>query len=347
MDDDRNALGPLCQCLRGEAFREPRGVAPDWDGILSLANRTLVTPALAQALADDTDVPAEVRHFLEEVRARTAIRNRRMHEQLREAVAALNQAAIEPILLKGAALLARNGEDCAHRLLTDLDLMVPYEAGPEAVAALAIVGYRRYPSSAGEWQGVNLFRPQDPGGIDLHFRLKLAGPGHDHAALSRSCLPYVVGSGVAALPSPTLLAALFILHDQLQEHDYWRGLIDLRHLLDIARIAESGGIPDPSALEALFPSAQARRALHTQLRTLSQWLGVTIGHERRDWRVSMQSRRRNLQLHRPRLAPILTLLAMLVDPPHSGKHDRPAGQGIAAWARNLRRIVFVTNPAKV
>lgn len=336
----------LCACLKG---RVPASI--DWEGVLGLANRTLVTPALAEALAaQEAQIPKEAAGMLQVIAERTAARNRLMHEQLTEAVAVLGSRGIRPILLKGAALLARRGPRCANRLLTDLDLMVPRAQGEEALQVLESIGYRRLgdgPASNGSRQGVDLGRESDVGGIDLHYRLKRTGRECDAQWLEAQCSPFALGDAIAAMPSRTALVALFVLHDQLQEGDYWRGRIDLRHLVDLAALAgEQGGL-DGAALAAFFPPGRARRALAVQLDTLARWLDIRVpidvGGAGGRKRVALQNWRRTLQLRRPGAETAFTLASWLIDPPFGLFENR----GVAARGREARRMLLEKKATKV
>ena len=342
----QTALTDLCACLKG---RVPAAI--DWEGVLGLANRTLVTPALAEALATQkARIPDEAAGMLQVIAERTAARNRLMHDQLVEAVAALGSRGIRPILLKGAALLARRGPHCANRLLTDLDLMVPREQSDEAVQVLASIGYRplgEAPASIGSKQGVDLGRESDVGGIDLHYRLKRSGGECDAEWLEAQCSPFALNDAVAAMPSRDALAALFVLHDQLQEGDYWRGRIDLRHLVDLAALAgEQGGL-DGAALAAFFPPGRARRALAVQLDTLERWLDVRVpidaGGAGGRTRVALQRWRRTLQLRRPGTETAFTLASWVIDPPLGLFEHR----GVAARGREVRRMLLEKKATKV
>nr|WP_086492254.1 nucleotidyltransferase family protein [Novosphingobium panipatense] len=340
------ALSDLCRCLQG-------GVPPavDWEAVLALANRTLVTPALAEALGIgrrfDPAIPPEVASLLRVIAERTAARNGMMHAQLAEAVIALNARGITPILLKGAALLARRGPDCANRLLTDLDLMVREQDDALAVEVLEGLGYSRILSMHQDEQGANLGRECDAGGLDLHYRLKRVGPARDAGWLMQWCRPFAIGAGKAAMPSSAALAGLFVLHDQLQEGDYWRGRIDLRHLADMAAIDREAKGLDGAELAALFPDGRARRALAVQLDSLAQWLGVrvAIGRSggRSGWRTRLQGWRRDRQLRHPGWETAFTLSSWLIDPPFSLYEQR----GMAARGREMRRMLLERKATKV
>ena len=145
------------------------------------------------------------------------------------------------------------------------------------------------------------------------------------------------------MPSPAALAALFVLHDQLQEGDYWRGRIDLRHLVDLAALARDEEGIDGAELAALFPEARARRALAVQLDTLAEWLDVRIAIDRRGWRVPFQDWRRRQQLRRPGTETAFTLASWLIDPPF-GLFEHG---GVAARGREIRRMLLENKATKV
>jgi hypothetical protein len=302
-------LATLLACFAGEP---PPDI--DWPSALAAANRALVTGILADRIGDRA--PPDVRAFLAAIRDRTAERNARLAAQLREALGTLNAAGIRPILLKGAAILNTAGVDCSGRIVSDLDLMVPPSAMGDAVRCLGEIGYREYAPSGLALGPRNLFRPQDVGMLDLHSRTKVRHPGLAYQDLLGDCTDAAIGGASAWLPSPTAQAFFFILHDQLQERDYWRGLVDLRHLLDLAALARAPGGVDWAALADRFPSGFPRRALAVQLRTAETFfaLGIPAHLHAGRW-PRLQVRRRLAQLRRPWLRVPLTLLTWLADPP--------------------------------
>ena len=99
--------------------------------VLELANNTLTTPFLID-LVDQADqsVPEDVKAFVREIYRRNALRNDRLKAQLEEAVAALNERDVIPVLLKGSAILATAAQRRATQIMADLDILVdPDQAG--------------------------------------------------------------------------------------------------------------------------------------------------------------------------------------------------------------------------
>ena len=319
--NDLRALRQLMGALAGHVPRRP-----DWDAMLSLANRTLTTGTLAQALwAHGTAMPDDVRGFLGEVLERVEKRNARLRLQLEEAVGWLDRSGIRPILLKGAASLA--GQPAPHgRILSDIDLMVPESQMPAAIRCLERAGYTVIPPFAEPPNPIVLARDSDVGSIDLHARLKSPWPACDYRQLRKICVPHRVQGNMAWLPTPAAQAFVLILHDQLQDRDYWRGLIDLRHLLDLAALAHGPGGIDWQRLAALFPKGHPARALRTQLRTLTRLTDTAVPHDltRGLW-PALQYRRRLAQLRLPFIARATTWLSLAADPPsHPDQASYPA-----------------------
>ena len=162
-----STLVSLCQCLGGKA---PSNL--DWLAVLELANNTLTTPFLIDLVDQpDQSVPQDVRAFVREIYRRNAIRNELLRAQLEEAVAALNERDVIPVLLKGAAILATAvPERRATRIMADLDILVDPDQVETALHALADLDYQSHfrtpPESRKQY--TDLKRARDVGMIDLH-----------------------------------------------------------------------------------------------------------------------------------------------------------------------------------
>jgi hypothetical protein len=111
-----------------------------------------------------------------------------------------------------------------------------------------------------------LARPQDAGVLELRQTWKSGfGPA---TLVERDRLR-------AKIPSPQSRALHWIVHDLLKEGDYWRGRIDLRHLHDLAQMAESENV-DWTSLRSAMPDQRSRNALDVQLLALHDLFGVKI-----------------------------------------------------------------------
>lgn len=293
----------------------------DWDALLVAANNTLTTGTLAHSLLSNQDrnpFPEDVGQFLSAVYDRTVRRNRQMQQQLGEAVECLNKAGVSPVVFKGAAILHSAKRLNLHcRILTDLDLMVPDQALPEILAALEGIGYHCVQADAWSKQvPYILSRQTDAGTIDLHHHAYGNHPALGYEAMIKDADLVEIGSGTAWLPSLAMQIAILVVHDQLRDRDYWRGSIDLRHLLDSAALARSMEHADWRALDAIFPAGYPKRALRTHLLTLRSLLHTEVPpHLLSGLRPRIQLRRRMLQMRAPALQFPATVASLLIDPP--------------------------------
>ncbi|HEY6891762.1 MAG TPA: nucleotidyltransferase family protein, partial [Solirubrobacter sp.] len=115
-------------------------------------------PMLAQHLAADEGVPADLQARLQERYFANAARNAFVAASLRDALAALTGAGVEAMLLKGAALTAAVYPDPAVREMLDVDVLVRSEQLDAANAALAALGYRSPPGSGEEQHSAGWMR---------------------------------------------------------------------------------------------------------------------------------------------------------------------------------------------
>ena len=306
---DRTALCGLIACLAGELPKRQE----NWEALLSLANDTLTTSTLAERVLDDGRagaLPDDVRIFLETIRERARWRNQVMDRQLAEALCHLNAAGLVPVAIKGAALRIAERRD-EGRLLSDLDLVVQPCDKAKAVRALERAGYACHTMMDDSERPVALARPVDAGMIDLQFGFGGGRLFYDFAELAAASRARSFDGGRVLVPDATTQAALFILHDQIKDQDYWRGLIELRHLLDIALMADD---IDWDRLSFKFADPLSRAALRTQLVALERLLGLRIpAHLTAGRWPRIQHQRRLLQLEHPSLSRLLSCITILAD----------------------------------
>lgn len=250
-------LDALIAGLRG------RLVAPtDWQSVIALANQTLLTPALFASLEKAgllEHVPGDVRDYLQFIRDCNRERNERLRAQLNEAVAALNGIGVAPVLLKGAVplFLSRTVPD---RITSDIDLAVTARDEALAQARLEEFGYAQLSDGRG------MARDRDVGVLELR---PYRADGLGRPKLVRQ------GELLVKVPPAQSRALHWIVHDLLKEGDYWRGRIDLRHMYDLAQLAESEPV-DWAALRGCLVDKSARNAVDTQLLALDRFFGTSI-----------------------------------------------------------------------
>lgn len=312
MSSYNSSLINLCGCLRGTL---PARV--DWLSLIALANQTLTTPALID-LVDHFEgrIPRDVCIYVRHIHQRNVARNNCLAAQLEEAVAAMNEQGVTPVLLKGAAMLAaappaRRGT----RLMADLDILVEPHRVEAALNALAGLGYKlRSQSVPGlEKWFIELERSQDAGIIDLHR--SAPGPAYFYQRsgyILDQCRLVSFGRASAYVPKATYHALILITHDEFQDRDYWVGEIDVRHLLELRELTNSPGGIDWNQLASFAPSKLARNALETQLVALAELLGVDVPHHMRNRLIPrLQFARRLMQARFPVMRWPLLAMAIL------------------------------------
>jgi hypothetical protein len=216
----------------------------NWTPLLENATQEHVLPGLRLQFAAfglESLLPPDIAELLATAESLNAERNQHILAEAAYVTSLLNQIGIQPVALKGLAYLLDGVYPApAARYLADIDLLLPADQLPAAVAHLARHGY--FENDADSF---------------VQFR-------HHHPAIRRAGLPHIelhhrIGQGVChrLLPAPTVLAAAtplifqganflipspthqlnhLILHSQLA-HPYHqrifppaRALLDLHHL---------------------------------------------------------------------------------------------------------------------
>jgi hypothetical protein len=332
-----SSIEALLACLTGRPCANT-----DWESVIAAANRTLTTGSLAERILGDDHgrvVPEEVRSFLSHIHARVLERNDRICDQAATAIRTLNDCDVQPALLKGIANLLGHPERASRaRILSDVDLLVPASKLASSVHALRAIGYDVVTDPKNPLIPTVLARETDVGTIDLHCHLR-PDTRYDFERVTGGAKLITIGGGTAWLPSPTMQAILLVQHDQLHDRDYWRGLIDVRHMLDL-QLIESQGV-DWGSLDASFVTRTSRAAMRTYLLSARSLLGLYVpAWLTRGWAPQLQFRRRLLQSKWPVVMTPATFLSLLLHPPD--RNIRPDGahsSGGAVPRRSLNPLV--------
>lgn len=220
----------------------------DWRILLDLAHAQKIAPALWVALRNRKMVeylPAEARERLFKTYLLNTLKNKGLREQAIKAVRQINAIGIEPILLKGGiSLFVKTFDDPGSRVMVDLDILVPKASAEACWNALLDMGY--LPIADNPHFHVNyhnhhhlrpLYRPGEQGVIELH---RDALPNSAARILPTQRIwdqaePVVDESGIALrVPSPAHRILHNLLHSDLINQTYARGLIALRSLHELA-----------------------------------------------------------------------------------------------------------------
>jgi hypothetical protein len=275
------AFGALCGYIRSEALADgPRGKPPrlPWPQLFETAKTHYVMPTLSWCLRDEPAVPAELRSYVDAVLRLNGKRNERLRDSLEHIIRAMNGIDIEPTLLKGVAhLVGGLYPDPAARLMSDLDLLIPKERAPEAVAAMESIGYYVDQVIGETHHHLPLMRHRETNlAIELHTRLRNQFtdsilPGSWVRERSQT----IAFRGVQArMPEPTILVAHNVVHDQLNHERYPWKYVELRQLFDLAMIRKRHEPDiDWAELDRRFKSAGLSRVLATYLRYNEVLLG--------------------------------------------------------------------------
>jgi hypothetical protein len=251
-------------------------VVTDWEAVLALANKTLMTPAIwSSAIQGKQQIllPKEVASFLEFIHRCNVARNLRLREQLEELILAMNGMEIIPILTKGAALLAlaSPGQPIA-RIMRDLDVTVTNDERARAEDCLLQLGYA--PMTALGWG-----RSKDVGAVDLHYPPgRYAQYWPSDPTLAKHERAIVLGPGRARVLSPTLQAQHWIVHDMLKDGHLWSLHIDLRNLFELYQLSNRENGIDWQELHILLSDPLGRTMLGAQISALHSVFGTEIVH---------------------------------------------------------------------
>ena len=241
-----------------------------------MANRTWLAPAVYVTLQRNgnlAQIPCPVREYLTFIHHRNHERNSRLQAQLIEAIAALNERSIVPILLKGAVkIFNADGASLGSRMLSDLDICISPLEKFETKDVLMSLGYRDLGN------GREFGRDQDVGAIELHDRPNARSRKYLSHDLSASSSTVEVSGALAKIPTQTARAIHLIVHDMIKDGDYWSLRMDLRHLLDLVELVNSPDGIDWEQVQQVMSDKTARNALVVQAKALEDLFGVEIPH---------------------------------------------------------------------
>jgi hypothetical protein len=273
--------GPGGGAASGPAWNRQAWAGPAGPGALALASAHDLLPALWRAEVDRAtwvDLPPEAlgpvsAHFAagvtqpallaQEAYQANQIRVLDLLGQGREVLAALDEAGIEAVPLKGLhALLAGWFVDPATRVMRDLDILVAPADADRAESVVASIGYLPMASGHddyGDHERPARHRPDRAGSLELHTALVVSR--------WRAVLPADEVLEAGAPLSTTDAVVHAIAHAQLHDEAHLLARVPLRSLHELAVLSRGSraGEIDWAGVRHRFEGAGAGPALDAHL----------------------------------------------------------------------------------
>lgn len=214
-------------------------VVNERDSLIDFAYRQNALTTLHGRILPSTDLNSQtIATLLKAVHTLNTERNQTALKQIHELTVALNTARIQPVALKGLAnILTGIYPDLGTRYLADLDLLIPKNQFPAAIAVFQSLDYATLPAHPVELAIGHTYPPFHRSGsleVDLHRTLGLHPcpnflPAEDFI---REATVHNVNGTEILIPSPTHLVTHHIMHSQM--HDVYKERLSpsLRTLYD-------------------------------------------------------------------------------------------------------------------
>ena len=236
----------LSSCLAENAERgllAKRVASADWEAVVPIAARHLLLPALWKALSRKgltSELEPSVREFLNEIYGLNASRNDRLKSQAVEIVDTLSHAGIASVLLKGAAFLFESApEDLGERMMLDLDLLVPEHKLLESISVLNNLGYEAIGDQKLAHHHPPLFRQGKVATVEVHWHICEDATLLPTEQVFSEARMLDEGRSRVRIPSPTHRIIHNLFHAAVQDGEFVGGVISLKALYDLVRIAEA------------------------------------------------------------------------------------------------------------
>ena len=269
-----DAFSATCGFLRAGLLDGERPSQKDvaWELVIEVASFHYVAPALAWCLRDES-MPADVGEYFSSVAALSRQRNDRMLVGLARVAALLNGIGIEPVLLKGCAVLGEGlYPDRSLRLMGDADILIPRERAADAVAALTGAGFATKASDVivpPTHHHLQLLHDPETGlGVELHTDVMSRAPDAVIATdwFCTDARVMTFRGQRVRVPEPTRNVGHCIFHSQIFHALHAHNKIQLRHLLDLALLrARHEAAIDWTVLDRRFAAAGLGDALAAYL----------------------------------------------------------------------------------
>lgn len=242
-DPEARLIFALAGPGRARAALSDLGADPSWERLLGVASLEHALFALHELLrgADPARVPMAVQRQLAFLVLERAHRMRVLERRLETSVRVLNDAGIEPVLLKGAALAATVYGGARERPMNDIDLLVEEARAAETRELMIGAGWEPHSSlpEAAYGSHHHLAPLLDAGtaGLRLEIHRALLPAGHPFrftmAEIHSAAIPIRIGTGTARVLPPTEHAVQLGIHfvwSHMLSYGAWHTFRDLATL---------------------------------------------------------------------------------------------------------------------
>lgn len=227
-----------------------------WEDVILHANIHLIGPELFSQMALDGmgSIDDEVVAYLESQYYANRERNRRILAQIQELAAGLNERAISPVFIKGAAALLREEDKVqVTRISSDIDVVLNPSHQEQATEVLEALGYHMIEGSDWGHSSGSFARADVVAAVDLHVQLppalEAAAPLREIQGQGQNLR---IGEAEVVIPTPKQHILLNIAHEMLHDRHLAKGFTDLRYLFELSGLQDRLEHQDSSAFETSF-----------------------------------------------------------------------------------------------
>lgn len=257
----------------------------DWPRVARMAAREAAVPQLWRGIAGLADaMPADVAQYLRANAVLTDLQMQQLSLRVQKTLAALRDAGVGVMLLKGAAIGALHDPTFRSRVMTDVDLLVREDDIARAKAAVIASGWPEttnpvYLELLQDAHHVPPFEDPQLPGLRLELHRHLLPDDHSfafgEADLWRDARPAPAPFDAALVPSDVHL----VLHAAV--HYAWQHQMAFgswRTMRSLALVIRPGGF-DWDALAQTATAAKAGTSVYWTLRLLQRLAAVPVPQE--------------------------------------------------------------------
>lgn len=225
-----------------------------WEKLLYQANIQMCTPLWYAQLKKDNFLPylpVDLVDYLAEIYQSNRIRNQQLQSALVDLLREFNNAAIDTLLLKGAATFCNTlFGDTGSRFMGDLDILVAADQVEPCRKILQDLGYKEIANEGMEPDGLatdvrhhqlpRYFIPGTPVVVEIHFKLSYALTGRmiSPDAAWKTCIKTRLMGQKTSVLSPDHKLLLNAAHAMIPHREYIRGHISLLQFTEFVLLAQ-------------------------------------------------------------------------------------------------------------